>query len=157
MAMPALSHSPADIIRWVIIGLGLGTDPDDGGEWPVFVSNEPALPDSSITVFNTTPIDGGREMVEGERSMHWGIQVRVRAATDPEAFARAEAIRKAFDEQVGAYGLNLAEPSGVGTATVNYCVQAVTNTGLMILGKEVAATKRWVYVVNAKTFIYANG
>lgn len=99
--MPGLlAHSPADITRYLLIDEGLGTLPTDSSSWPVFVGVEADTPDNVITVFDTTSRLDGRTHNEGEVAERQGIQVRVRARDHATAYAKAQAITIALDQDV---------------------------------------------------------
>jgi hypothetical protein len=102
--VPALTHSPADIISRVLIELNLGSDPGDALAWPVYVAEEPmpsaVVPDELIVVTDTTGTNDGRAMPTGERQEHHGIQVKVRARIHPTGWERAELICEAMNEQI---------------------------------------------------------
>jgi hypothetical protein len=53
----SLDHFPADIIRQLLIDLGVGLDVT-ATDWPAFSQKEPDSPDNVITVFDTM----GREV-----------------------------------------------------------------------------------------------
>lgn len=100
--MPArLDNSPADITAALIAALGLGTAPDANGDWPVFVADEPDRPDNCVTVYDSpdSPVDG-REMNSGRMLANLSIQVRVRATTHEEGYAKANEIHTAMLEDV---------------------------------------------------------
>jgi hypothetical protein len=71
----SLDHFPADIIRQLLIdlGVGLGVTATD---WPAFSQKEPDSPDNVITVFDTMGRDLGRTNPDMVRSERYGIQVR---------------------------------------------------------------------------------
>ena len=95
-----LNHSPADIIRYLLIELGQGTLPTDNGTWPVFVSSEPNLPDQVITVYDTAGHYDGRSMRSGEMYTFHGMQLRIRGINHQDAFQKANDVAVAMDEQV---------------------------------------------------------
>lgn len=94
--MSALLHDPADVVRRLMIALGLGTDPPDG-EWPVYSPAEPANPDAVISVKGTAGRDVLRDGITGERVEMFGVQIMVRAATNAAAYPKASAIAAALD------------------------------------------------------------
>lgn len=99
--MPGLLlHSPADILRRVIIALGYGSDPDPTQtvSWPVYAHVEPDRPDSCITVYDVQGTDQGRTMPDGERSTMDGVQVRFRAPTFHEIYVKANALMIGLDQ-----------------------------------------------------------
>ncbi len=136
-----LAHQPAAIIRQLLIDLGHGTIPSDGGAWPIAVGHMPDSPDSAIRVVDTTGRDFGREMIAGERAEHPGVQIMVRDADEAGGWAKAHAIAIGLDKDV-AY-------AGVTIGAVGYTVYAVTrSSGPIALGKE-PGTKRDLFTINA--------
>lgn len=87
-----MHHSPADVIRYLLIQLGLGTDPGDNTDWPIYAPSEPDKPDNAITVYTTAPDLHGRAMPTKEILQHFGVLIRVRSTTDPELATKAYAI-----------------------------------------------------------------
>ncbi len=137
-----LTYSPAQVIARLLIDLGLGSDPETAGAWPVSSSGEPAAPDNCITVYNTQGTDGGRAMVTGELLGNYGFQVRVRAKDTETGWTKADAIQTALAESV------YQETVHVGART--YLVHAVSRIGdVFEIGKEVPTSKRSVFTINA--------
>lgn len=138
----SLTHSPANIIRYLLISEGLGTLPTDSGSWPVYYSNEPGTPDSVITLYDTAGRIDGHSQIDGRVIEHHGIQVRVRCANPENGYAKARAIAVALDEDVSF--------SGVTISTSTYTVYAVTRSSdVLSLGKETPTSKRNLFTVNA--------
>lgn len=138
----SLTHSPADVVRQLLIDLGHGTIPSGGGSWPVFVSQEPNSPDSVITVYDTTERQDGRTMVDGERQEHEGIQVRIRDPDHAGGYTKAHAIAIALD--------TFASPTSVTIGSSVYQLWAATRvSGPIALGKETPNSKRNLFTINA--------
>jgi hypothetical protein len=147
-----LTHSPADIIAKVLIDLSLGLEPPTT-PWPVFVSNEPDVPDNCITTYDTLGKSSGRTNYDGEQQEHHGVQVRVRSINHPIGFTKARAIAIALDQSV--YDMV------VSIGSVSYLVHCVNRQGDIIsLGKEVTvsgyksespSSRRQIFVIN--TFV----
>ena len=140
----ALAHSPADIVRRLIIGLGLGEDPAPTGtaDWSVYVGAEPESPDACITVFDTEGRLAGSVQHNGDVQEYHGIQVRVRAATYPTGYAKARAIAVSLDTDV--------ERDPVTVDGASYCACSVARTSDVIaLGQDKPASRRQVFVFNA--------
>lgn len=137
-----LNHSPADIVRYLLVDLARGSLPEDETDWPIFVSQEADHPDSCITLYDTSGILEGRAQISGEIQEHYGIQIRVRAANSTIAYAKISEINAWIDESVRN---NLVTIEGS-----QYLVYAITRKGgILSLGKEVSASKRNLYTVNA--------
>lgn len=140
MSSPLL-HSPADIVRVLLVNLGLGANPPNS-TWPVYSTNEPDIPDNCITVFDTVGKGDGRSMTDGELFDHYGIQVRVRATTFSVGYQKVNAIRVAFSESVIEEVVTIS-----GT---NYLVKSITQISQIFpLGKEVPTSRRTLFTVNA--------
>jgi hypothetical protein len=136
-----LNHSPADILRRVIISLTVGTDPDNRQAWPVYAANEPNLPDNCITVYDSVGRYNGRLMNTGRTVDQSGFQVRVRSETSTLGYARACLIRVKMCEEIYDEVITLG--------TTRYRIQSVNNVGEVIaLGKELETSKRFIFVVN---------
>lgn len=92
-----LQHTPAEIIRQLIIDLSLGIEPDGSTtDWQVYNNVLPDISDNAIVVTDTEPVQEGRSMPTGEYQEHYGFQVKVRGTTDLVAFRKAHAIQNAF-------------------------------------------------------------
>ena len=139
-----LTHSPADIIRYLMIDFALGTIPSDGGAWPIFVGQEPNNPDDVITIFDTAGIHDGRLQVGGEVQEHHGFQVRVRAANHVDGWTKINAIDVTLNESV------LLDTTTI--SSQDYTIQSITRKGTIIpLGKEKPDSRRDVFTLNAVT------
>lgn len=136
-----LVHSPADIIRRLLIQKSLGAAPPSTS-WPIYATNEPDSPDNVVTVYDTDGVGHGRTGPDRERQEHHGIQIRIRSTTPDGGYAKARAIAVACDSAIS------YDTVVIGAQT--YQVQVVTRTGDVIpLGKEVAASKRSLFTINA--------
>lgn len=146
--MPVITaHSPADIVRHALIGLGLGTDPADGAAWPIFCGDEPDVPDSAITVYDTEGRLFGCLQVTGEMSEHHGVQIRVRGATHPLAAAKAFLIAATVDSRD-------AYREVVTLGGTDYCVHAINRaSGPIGLGRQSPETNRTLFVINATAWV----
>lgn len=134
-----LVDSPAEIIRQLLIDLGLATA---ASTWPVFATGEPASPDNCITVTDTVGTSDGRSMIDGELYTHFGFQVRVRSTDHDTGWLKAAVIRTHLARSV--YQRTVAMD------IQRYFIQAITNIGQVLpLGKEVAVSKRSLFTVNA--------
>ncbi len=149
--MRTLDHSPPDILRWLLVRLGLGTDFRLNAAWPVHVAHEPDKPDSVITIYNGSGTDDGSVM-QGELQGHYGFQIRIRAANHPTGWAKANTIRATLAEGVPASGqvgtlVVIDTPSSIGTK--QYVVQNIAKLGDVIdLGVNVANEKTVLFTLN---------
>jgi len=138
----SLDHSPADVLRRVLIALGVGTDPALGGSWPIFAAGEPDKPDSAITVYDTTGTQQGRTHTDGEVQEHHGVQVRIRAASHSAGYAKARDVATALDRDL------YQEIATLGAA--RYMIHAATRTSdVLTLGRESPTSKRTLFTLNA--------
>lgn len=143
--LTTINHSPADVLRWLLIALGLGTDPANGGEWQVYAGNEPGTPDQVITITDTAGTPQGRLHIDGEVIATFGFQVRVRSKDHPTGWLKADAIRNALAKSV--------DRTQVTVGGVAYLVPCVVRIGNVIpLGKE-SASKRSIFTLNAETHV----
>lgn len=132
-----LTHQPSQIVRQLLIDLGLGTN---GGTWPVYYGKTPDLPDSLLVVNDIEPQLDGQLMPSGAVVQHRGIQIMVRAALDADAWLRADAL--------------ITDLAGVLRRVIvvsgtNYMLQKLANIrGPIRLGMEREATHRHLYTIN---------
>lgn len=145
-----LTHSPADVLRQLLINLGLGTD--GGASWPVHVAAEPDAPDSVITVYDTNGRLQGKRQVDGVALEYYGIQFRVRGARHVLGYQKSNAVISSLDTDVYDETVTVTALAGVPVAT--YLVHAVhRTTGIIALGKATPTAKLSLFVVNAITSI----
>ena len=136
-----LTHSPADVIRWLLINNGQGSDPDLGQAWPIYASSEPTGPDNCLTVYDLQGTEDGREHHGGEILEHPGWQVRVRAQDHRTGWTKLNAVRVWMSETACMEVVTIE-----GTADL---VWAFTRIGNVIpLGTDVAKTKRHLFTLN---------
>lgn len=139
----SLVHSPAEIVRQLIIDLGDGTAPSAGSSWPVVVDQEPNKPDSAITLYDTVGRSQGQDQPTGQLQKYPGIQIKVRAARSATAYTKADAIVVSLTESINRPGKQ------VSISTSAYLVQSVTITsGPIRLGKETPTSNRNAFTIN---------
>jgi hypothetical protein len=139
-----LLHSPAEIVRQLLIDLGLGVNKnvEPAGAWPVFYDSRPGDPDSLIVVTDTQGRDFGFSQLDGSMIEHFGFQVYVRARTHEDGWPKARQIATALDRNCCRVSVTLK-----GTT---YCIASVTRSSQVLrLGKEIEATKRSQFSINA--------
>jgi hypothetical protein len=145
---PAADHSPADVLRWLLINLGLCTaplqNPPSGAgntAWPAYAAEEPPRPDAVVTCYDTDGYKDGRSMTEGDRFERHGVQVRVRCADPKSGVAKARQIADALDRDV--------YQSYVTIDGVTYLVDAVTRASDVVsLGRDAPQGGRSVHTLN---------
>ena len=143
-----LTHSPAQIIRDLLVDLGLGVLPSAGGDWPIFVTSIPDSPDSIIAVIDTLGTRDGRHQPTGEAAEHPGIHIEIRDANYQDGWEKANAVRVALSETILRNTVSIED--NIGTGTTGYLVYAVTKiSGIIPLGKELPTSKRHLFTINA--------
>ena len=146
MSLP-FANSPADVVHYLLIALGLGMLPVPGfaytaTSWPVNAGQEPDSPDNTITLYNTTGNKHARIMIDGETVEDPGIQIRIRGTDDPTASIQAELIKVAIDEKAIGYNVQIGGH--------NFTVYAINRVGNPIqLGNESPTSRRRIYTINA--------
>ena len=104
-----ITTAPAVLLRDSLISAGLGVLPSAGGSWPVYVSNLPDDPRQALCVYDTTSATDGRYQTTGEVVTHPGFQIRIRAASYADGWAKAAAVCNHLDsvqnESVSGYTL----------------------------------------------------
>lgn len=139
-------HSPADVLRYVLILLNQGVDPVGSGDWPVYCSGEPQEPEACITTYDAPGIDQGRLNPTGARQERFGVQVRVRAKDSHTAHAKVKDIAETLDTVL------YQETVSIGSAS--YLVWAVKRTGPPLsIGKDTPNSKRNKFTLNLITHI----
>lgn len=96
-----LDHSPAKIIKQLLIGLSLGTEPISDDEWPIYKNNVPDgddVEDNAIGVIDTAGLISERIQFNGRHVEKHGIQILVRAESESIGSAKSSAIARALDE-----------------------------------------------------------
>lgn len=141
------NHMTEDIVAQLLMDLGVGTDPVDDLDWPVFSTQEPDLPDDCITVYGTEGTKQGRNSFSGEVWMNPGVQLRVRSALPEKGGLKCKEIEEAID---GVYDRSVSLDPPTGTGTDVYLVHDVSRQGGAIpLGKESPSSRRNVFTINA--------
>lgn len=146
------THSPADVIRRLLIQLTLGTDPAAGEAWPVYAEGEPPTPDNVITVYTTGGVDSPRTMPDGDSNGTVGFQVRVRSVDHATGFLRASLIA---DTITAADSVRRVTVAVGGYTHLVHSVDYVSN--VTPLGKESPNSRRNLFTVNAQAMIDNTG
>jgi hypothetical protein len=140
-----LLHSPADVLRWVLVQATSLGDPTVTPlpDWPGYESREPSLPDNCVTLYDTEPRDDGRSQIDGEREVHYGVQVRVRGRDKKTAAGKAWALVDALNEDIY-FDVVTVPPEGT-----QYRVYSVSNAvGPLFIGRDSPTTDRSLYTIN---------
>jgi hypothetical protein len=136
-----LTHSPAEVLRYLLIQLGHGVLPPASSGWPISVSSEQDLPDQVITIYDTAGRYDGRSMQTGQKWEFYGVQIRVRGLNHSDCQLKARQIAVALDESI--------RNNVVTISTTQYGVYSTSRTsGPMSIGKE-PNTNRVLFTINA--------
>lgn len=80
-------------------------------------------------------------MTDGEEQEHYGIQVRIRAAADVQAFAKANEVAEVLAKDL--------YDESVTISSSTYLVHSFSRTGtILALGYDNPNSKRTIYVIN---------
>tara|TARA_R110000824_G_scaffold172434_1_gene350259 strand:+ start:347 stop:796 length:450 start_codon:yes stop_codon:yes gene_type:complete len=141
-----LLHSPARIIRELLIDLSSGSATSDlTDDWGAWVNTLPDSPDEVITVNDTTGLLNGREMIAGEVLTMHGIQIIVRDNDQSEGYVKANEVAVAMDGVLR---------SSVTIDSSTYLVQAISRKGDTIyVGVDVPRSNLHLYSINATASI----
>lgn len=143
----SLSHSPADIVRQLLVDLGFGTLPSASDTWPIYVYREPASPDDCVTLYDTEGSNGPREMTGGYRLERHGFQIRIRCDDSRQGWEKAHELAIALDQSIDFNSVTLSDR--VGTGTTDYTVYSVVRTGDVLSIGKAPESKRSIYTINA--------
>ncbi len=146
----SLSDSPAQVIAALLIANDAFSAPPTppavpaADSWPLYVSFLPETPDSLGAVYDTSGTTPDRLMDAGDEGYDhgefFGVQVRVRAQTQPDAWAQADAVARLCK---GVKRVTVA----VGSNT--YLLESVDQVGTpLFLGTEAGTKRRQGYSVN---------
>lgn len=145
-----LAHSPAEIVRQLLVDLSLGTNRADNSDWPVFDSSEPDSPDNCITVYDTVGTSQGRIMFDGFQEGYDGVQIRIRSTTHDVGWAKADAIKLALD---ALYQRMVA----VSTSRYEiHSINRVSAPSVEVRGKDTPSTKRSLFFINCLLHVETN-
>ena len=146
-------HTPADIIRELLIDKECGSSPDDMNNhpWPIFVAREPSTPDQNITVYNTQGVNHGRVQPTGEVIQHCGFQCLIRSFDTDIGYGKAEQIRVVLNEDVNR---ELVLIHRLGQADQEYIVQSCSQKSqINSLGKDRTNLDCYLFTLNYTTVI----
>lgn len=145
-----LQHSPADIIRYMMIDLLLGIYPTStNAPWGISVDNTPENPDNAIVVYDTMPKYNGRSHHSGLAYEHYGMSIKIRAGVLIQGFQKCNQIVVALDSQVKRRIVTIPQITYLGFTipSTQYMVHAMNRTyklrgtaAYLYLGKERSQT-----------------
>ncbi len=141
-----LQHSPADILRYLLVQGGYGTLPEADGVWPIAAMQELPDPDNTITLYDTTGKIDGVTQPDGEIQEHYGVQIRLRSTLGTNGWTKLSAIRAYLSETIQNFYVTID--------SIIYRVWCVTNIGSIIsLGKDGSNSRRRLYTLNVTTVV----
>lgn len=144
-----MNHSAADIVRHVMIELGLGSlpDPADPLDWPIFVGQEPNMPDRVMTLYDTAGNLQGRIQTTGEHVQHRGFQVMLRELSSHAGMAKMLTVEKALNEEVKRLSIVIQNPTGTDDSA--YLVHSISQkSGIIPLGADQENSDRYLFTLN---------
>ena len=136
-----LDNSPAEILRQLLIDLGLGIAYSAATtSWQLAVGQEPNMPTDIITLYDAGgSVLQGRLQNSGNMVEKYGVQVRVRSDRYQEGWKKANAIASSLDTDV--------RLTQVSISNNNYLVYAINRIGGVIsIGSD--KSNRSVFTLN---------
>lgn len=73
-----LYHAPGEVVRALLIQLGVGSDGITYLDWPIFIDEEPDKPDNCITIEEIQGKLDGVHQPTGETIEHYGFHISIR-------------------------------------------------------------------------------
>lgn len=138
--MTALAVTSVEIVRRVLIDLGLGVLPSAGGAWPIYAHTEPQDGDNIIVVIGTSPEINAHIQIDGDVEQYHGIQILVRSSNDEVGGVKAYAVEAA---------LNAVLNQTVSYSGHTFQVQsAIKRSGFSFLGAEAPVSHRRIFSMN---------
>jgi hypothetical protein len=134
-----LQHSPADIVRQVLVDANLL------GSLAAYVGSEPDHPDDVVTLYSTAGKSDGRTMVDSEEQLRFGVQIRVRYTDSANGYAYASQLAESMDT---------VRMRTVTLDSVRYLVPCLQRLGpVRDLGKALPSSKRNLYTFDLTSAI----
>lgn len=132
------------IIRKLLIDNAIGSAHSSETDWPVFFRPWPdgkGSIDQALAVYDTSGIKQGRAMETGEVYQALAFQVKVRARTYDQGWAKCIEIVEFFEK--------LAPRVQVIVNSAEYMVHAVHSQGdILPWGPETGFSRRWIFSIN---------
>ena len=91
------NHTPAEILRKVLIDAGEVSLPSQNDVWPMFVSGLDSSPNDALAIYDTVGTEDGSIQPTGETKRHPGWQVRCRSVDYRTAYRKLAKIANFFD------------------------------------------------------------
>jgi hypothetical protein len=143
-----LSHTPAQVIRQLMIDLGLGAN--GGLVWPIYAEESPDKPDNCITVRTTGEVSQGRFQIGGEEQTAYSLQIIVRALHHQLGATKVNAIKVTLSQSVQLTNTTVTDDESSGTATQTYTVYSISRrSGPFFLSAPPSDRKLWSYNIQA--------
>lgn len=156
MSTIILTHTPAEVLRQLLIDLGVAFKSNSYVDWSCFVSMEPdnvRTPDNIITIYDTQGQFDGRLQINGEIQEQYGNQIRVRAKAYNVGYKKATDIAQRLDQLVVANQVTVITPQATKTYTV-HCAQRTSS--VLPLGADPDNSERDLFTLNYLTSITEN-
>jgi hypothetical protein len=139
-------HTAARVLTEYLYTTGLVSRPTSGAAWPMYWSSMPNNPANALACYDTQGILDGRIMQTGHIPSHPGIQIRVRATSDPVGVQKLFGIMNALDL---VHDNTVVVPAEPGIMTKTYKLQSIQRTtDILSLGVEEGSTFR-LFTTNA--------
>lgn len=117
------------------------------GDWPVYWTAEPDLPDNAVTIYNTQGSGGsGRDFITKAVESLNGFQVRVRGATEDAANEKAQSLYTYMQKSILRTGVSVG-----GRYYVVWSCEFFGN--ILDIGKESPNSRRNIVTFNAQASI----
>lgn len=142
-----LNHTPDQVLRQLLIDLGVGVMGGKQGDWPIFCTEEPETPDECITLYWGAGQLDGLFQINGETQEHYGIQVRVRGKGYQSAYDKVKSVMLELEQHVmmTTVTVPLVDAVAAGTYVAECCTRA---SGPLYLGTERDNAERDVFTIN---------
>lgn len=135
-----MKHSPAEVMRQLLITHVLGTPALKQQAWPAFVGSLPDKPPNAVALYDTQARMDGRIMRTGERITHPGFMVTIRAIDYQTGWRRATAIADLLDQVCNEQVEIEDNTCEGGPVTYTYVVASITRkTAVVPIGSDARA------------------
>lgn len=159
--MQTLLHSPSEVVRQVLVDLGLATLPatPQPRTWPAYVGFEPdgvGVPDDVVTVYDTQGSGGARSMADGGSLFgNYGVQIRFRSTEHRTGWRKADEVQTTLAEHeslAATEGRIVTVTDSDGTETL-YALFAFVGIGdVLRIGQEPGG-RRCLFTLNAQVVL----
>lgn len=150
-----MNHSPAYILRSILLAQGIVTDHLDNEDWACFIGMEPDKDtrDNIVVVVNREGRENGRLQIDGRRIEKPGVQFVIRGDDSERAYAKAKEIEQFCNEELYRTTIQLndfLQEDGNDPETYSvYLVESLTQTSLVLsVGREPGNSNRYIFSIN---------